>query len=246
MAYNYRNEKNIEIFNDTMEVVKELQLEGKSNTFKYNFDNIIDPNKISKKRKGNISVYPKDTISTAIDMGRGKTCILNMASPRRAGGGVWKGTVAQEECLFRSTNLFQTIVQDFYPLKIDEALYTTDSYIVKDFYYNVLSTPMRVDCITIAALEPRSKGRPDNYVEIMKQKIRLMLSLAYHSKVSVLVLGAWGCGVFGNDPKEVATMFRDVLNEGYRYAFDETVFGIINDRNSVDNNVNIFTNILNV
>ena len=38
----------------------------------------------------------------------------------------------------------------------------------------------------------------------------LSQAAASHS-VDVMVLGAWGCGVFRNDPKDIATMFRDAL-----------------------------------
>lgn len=47
-----------------------------------------------------------------------------------------------------------------------------------------------------------------------------------------LVLGAWGCGVFQNDPAEVAGAFRALLADGGRFAghFEQIVFGIL-DRN---------------
>tara|TARA_R110000772_G_scaffold95789_3_gene194173 strand:- start:16936 stop:17712 length:777 start_codon:yes stop_codon:yes gene_type:complete len=246
-----RKEKNVRIFNDTIEIVEELNVQGHSNTFKYTFDNI---SKDVGKKEGNVFVLPDDTITTTMLQNSERVCMLNMASPKTAGGGVKRGSVAQEECLFRCTNLYQTITQDFYPLETSEALYTKDAIIVKDRHYVPLQTPFKTDCITIAAINLNGYGRSlgsvpkkdRNYTETMKQKIRLMLSLPYHNGCGTLVLGSWGCGVFDNKPSEVAQMFYEVLvTEGMRYLFNNVVFGVINDNNSVGNNFQIFQDRLN-
>ena len=41
--------------------------------------------------------------------------------------------------------------------------------------------------------------------------------LAAHHRCDVLVLGAWGCGVFRNDPDMVAGIFRELLGPDGRY-----------------------------
>jgi len=81
---------------------------------------------------------------------KGRTCILNMASYKRPGGGVERGARSQEECLFRCSNLFHVISKDFYPLK-EEALYTKDAVFIKDKNYNLME-PVTLDVITIAAM----------------------------------------------------------------------------------------------
>ena len=244
-----QKQKNIDIFNDTVEIVENLNIEGNSNTFKFTFNNILK--NIHGTKKGTISVVPHDTITTSmLDSGGGRVCILNMASPKTAGGGVRRGSVAQEECLFRCTSLYQSIVQNFYPLKTDEALYTTDAVIVKDRHYVPLETPFKIDCVTIAAVNLNNTLRPDrvkaaDYVDVMKNKIRLMLSLA--KGCDTVVLGAWGSGVFKNDTKEITQMFYDILvTEGWRYMFNDVVFGVINDTNSVADNFRIFNDKLNL
>lgn len=238
-------EKNIKIFNDTMDIVEKLDVRENTNTFKYDFDDIQE-NPIFKK-KGKIIVVPNDTISVALEYKLGRLCILNMASSRKAGGGVRNGSTAQEECLFRCTNLYQTITQDFYPLNTKDALYTRDAIIVKDSNYIPIQNYKRIDCVTIAAINLNKTQKTDDYVEIMKNKIRLMLSLAYHNGVNTIILGAWGCGVFKNDPTDVANMFYDVLvNEEKKYMFENIIFGVIDDRNSVGNNFDIFHKELNL
>jgi uncharacterized protein (TIGR02452 family) len=85
-----------------------------------------------------------------------------------------------------------------------------------------------------------------DYRKITKDKIRLMVSLAAQNKVKNLILGAWGCGVFNNDPTTMSQYFSEVLiGEGYSVDFDNIVFAIINDHNSVGNNFDIFNNQFN-
>ena len=61
------------------------------------------------------------------------------------------------------------------------------------------------------------------------------ISLATLNEAEVLILGAYGCGVFGQDPKEVAAIFKDELE---KFAFKEAVFAII--KSDRDNNYEAF------
>ncbi len=75
----------------------------------------------------------------------------------------------------------------------------------------------------------------------MRNRIRNVLSAATSGGASVLVLGAWGCGVFRNDPTDMANNFRRVLyDEGRRNDFDLIVFAIGDDSSKV----NVFRRIL--
>jgi uncharacterized protein (TIGR02452 family) len=40
------------------------------------------------------------------------------------------------------------------------------------------------------------------------------------------VLGAWGCGAFGNDGDQIAGLFRQALEDHYQEAFDHVLFAI--------------------
>jgi uncharacterized protein (TIGR02452 family) len=73
-----------------------------------------------------------------------------------------------------------------------------------------------------------------------------MLSLAAKHGVRNIILGAWGCGVFKNDPETISLYFHEVLvQECYSGLFNQVVFAIINDHNSVGNNFGIFNNQFN-
>jgi len=231
----------IGVYNNTKEVVENIGSKSKSYLFSGKFLPLI-PELYSKKfDPSTITVKPTDTITTALKLdGEGRTCILNMASNKRPGGGVESGAVAQEECLFRCTDLFKTVDDIYYPLGFDEAVYTTDVMIVKDKDYNLIETPVYVDCITMAAinLNKYQLSRP-SYEGITRDKINMMLNLAEAHKCENLVLGAWGCGVYKNDPNYISNVFMSVIRKG-GYNFKKIVFGVINDDNSVDNNYEIF------
>ncbi len=72
-------------------------------------------------------------------------------------------------------------------------------------------------------------------------KIRLMLSVPAKYGVKNIILGAWGCWVFKNDPNRMSEFFKNILvEEGYSGLYDQVVFAIINDHNSVGSNYEIF------
>ena len=63
--------------------------------------------------------------------------------------------------------------------------------------------------------------------EYYRERIQDILCAAADNGYRSITLGAWGCGAFGNDPKEVAMAFRDVLVEdGYGKFFEQIRFAI--------------------
>ena len=237
----------VNVFKDTLENSKNLT---DSTTSKHTFDETNPPR--LTMFKDIISVINTDSVSAVVEYSKlGKTCVLNMASYKRPGGGVHNGARAQEECLFRCSNLIQVVPTSFYPLEVNEALYTKDAIFFKDKDYEYME-PVVCDVITIAAINLNENAKYDpvqnitEYRKITKDKIRLMVSLAAQNGVKNLILGAWGCGVFNNDPTTMAQYFGEVLvGEGYSVDFDNIVFAIINDHNSVGNNFDIFNNKFN-
>jgi uncharacterized protein (TIGR02452 family) len=224
----------VEVYQDTLDYSKDLI---NSITTKHDFSEISTSKSISK----NIEVVNSDSVSALTEFSKtGKTAVLNMASYKRPGGGVINGARAQEECLFRCSNLGHVISTDFYPLQDDELLWTKDAVFFKDVNYGYMKD-VKVDVVTIAAINLNAQ-KVDNYEELTKNKIRLMLSIATKNNIDNIILGAWGCGVFGNEPSKMAKMFMDVIKEGY--SFDNIIFAIINDHNSVGNNYNEFKNII--
>jgi len=237
----------VNVFQDTLENSKELT---NSITSKHTFDEILGA-KLGMF-KPNISVINSDSVSALVEYSKyGKTCVLNMASYKRPGGGVYNGARAQEECLFRCSNLIHVVPNSFYPLEENETLYTKDAIFFKDKEYDYMD-PVVCDVVTIAAINLNENAKYDpvqnikDYRNVTKDKIRLMISLAAKNGVQNLILGAWGCGVFKNDPNLMSQYFSEVLiGEGYSVDFKNVVFAVINDHNSVGNNYDIFYKNLN-
>ena len=237
----------IEVYQDTLDYSKYLL---NSITTKHNFsENLTKKGTelLIHNETNNIQVVNSDSVSALTEWCKiGKTAVLNMASYKRPGGGVINGARAQEECLFRCSNLGHVISTDFYPLQDNEILWTKDAIFFKDVNYAYMKD-VSVDVITIAAPNLNGLGRfhkMPNYEELTKDKIRLMLSMAIKNNIDNIILGAWGCGVFGNKPDRMAKMFKDVLDEGYK--FNNVIFAIINDHNSVGNNYNEFKKVIGV
>lgn len=232
----------INIYEDTVKRFEKINTE--SITTKHTINDIV----LEKGIKPNVSVINSDTVSAGVFYAqKGKTCIINMASYKRPGGGVKRGAHAQEECLFRCSNLIETIPESFYPLKLNEGIYTKYALFIKNSNY-VIIKPVKLDVVTVAAINLNSKKEgfenTKEYKTLMKTKMKLMLSLASENDCDNLILGAWGCGVFHNNPKTVAKMFKEVIDNNY-FNIKNIVFAIINDHNSVDDNYNIFKNTLN-
>lgn len=102
------------------------------------------------------------------------------------------------------------------------------------------------------ALNLNSNAKYDNLDlisddKITKDKIRLMFYLAKKNKCENIILGAWGCGVFKNNPLDIAKLFQEVMYErkslidnDYSSSFKNIIFAVINDHNSVSDNFDVF------
>ena len=181
-----------------------------------------------------------------------KVAVLNFASATRPGGGVATGSSAQEECICRCTTLYPCLTTKeaevrFYdphrknvgPLHNDDIIYTPDVAIIKNDDYVLLSEPLFIDVITCAAPNLREKNvskynqerepAPDISPEDLKAlhvaRARQILNAAVQNFVDVVILGAFGCGAFRNDPKVVAAAYKEVLPE-YRKYFKAIEFAV--------------------
>jgi len=77
-------------------------------------------------------------------------------------------------------------------------------------------------------------------------KINGIIESAIEGGCDNIILGAWGCGVFGNNPEIIANLFERTLYQNDKYKFfKNVVFAVINDTNSVGNNYEIFKNFFN-
>ncbi|WP_232433068.1 TIGR02452 family protein [endosymbiont of Ridgeia piscesae] len=159
---------------------------------------------------------------------------LNFANGIYPGGGFRSGARAQEEVLCRSSALYRTIVGDrMYtehrkrrlPDSTDWVIYSPDVPVFRMDNGKALKQPWLLSFITCAAPMARHIGQP-KAGDLLQKRIHRILSVARAYGYSALVLGAWGCGAFGNDPHRTARDFRQALENDFNGAFSDIVFAI--------------------
>ena len=181
-----------------------------------------------------------------------RVALLNFASFIYPGGAFLYGSYAQEEAICHESNLFEILNNE----KFFDFYYKNKLDINNHLYYNrgiyspsVLLTrnlsKCFVDIITVAA--PNVRGSVNKTKDfdilnkkILRERIRFILNIAKENNVKVLILGAFGCGAFGQDSKTVATIFKEELQN---ISFNKVIFAI---PDFGDKNLQVFTSIFTV
>lgn len=79
----------------------------------------------------------------------------------------------------------------------------------------------------------------------MHERIRGIFRASIRTGHRDLVLGAFGCGVFGNEPYTIATLFKTVIEEKeFVGFFDQIFFAVTEGKNSYSVNEKIFEKVL--
>ena len=183
-----------------------------------------------------------------------KTCVHNFASASNPGGGVVNGSSAQEEALCRCSTLYfnlnvREMWNGFYaphraaqdPLHNDDIIYTPNVVVFKSDIAYPKTMPERdwynVNVITCAAPNLREPkfGRgtrpacplisPDQLQSLHERRLCRILDVAFADGNEAVILGAFGCGAFRNDPKVVACAAANVLPD-YLKCFKVIEFAV--------------------
>ncbi|WP_369176231.1 TIGR02452 family protein [Streptomyces mutabilis] len=174
----------------------------------------------------------------------GDVAVLNFASARNPGGGYLNGAQAQEEALCRASALYTCLLRarGFYdhhrvhrdPFYTDRVIHSPAVPVFRDDRGQLLDEPYTAGFLTAAA--PNAgvvlRTAPERAAELpgaLAARAERVLETATAHGYRRLVLGAWGCGVFRNDPAQVACAFRTLLGPGGRFsaAFERVTFGIL-------------------
>lgn len=266
MFTNDSREKRKEIFEDTMKLCKshELLAEGvkysRSNTKFYAPDHKPQTASVGNTRSTEISVTAERSFEAAERLTEkyvGKRiAVHNFASATNPGGGVTRGSSAQEEALCRCSTLYpclntSELFGKYYSMHrkrgdvryTDACIYTPDITVFKtDTAFPELMPESKwfsVDIITCAAPNLRSepynsmnpgKGAPvkmtdSELLALHKSRGRHILGIAAENGDDILVLGAFGCGAFRNDPQIVARAYKELIAE-FDGIFGEIVFAV--------------------
>ncbi|MEY9872551.1 uncharacterized protein (TIGR02452 family) [Streptacidiphilus sp. MAP12-33] len=173
----------------------------------------------------------------------GPVAVLNFASARNVGGGYLGGARAQEEDLCRNALLYPCLLQarDYYEthrasddlLYSDRVIWSPAVPVHRDERGALLARPFAASFLTspapnAGALLRRDPAAGPRIHDALARRSGRVLAVAAAQGARQLVLGAWGCGVFGNDPVRVAEAFRAWLAPGgaYHGVFERVVFAV--------------------
>ncbi len=165
---------------------------------------------------------------------------LNFANGFTPGGGFLAGARAQEESLCRASALWATLAGDeMYehhrrrarPDSTDWAILSPEVPVFREDDGTPLAEPWLLDFLTCAA-PVAHRLEPGEAAELLRARIHRVLAIARAYGVDTLVLGAWGCGAFGNDPATTARDFRAALEGPFDGVFELVIFAIADTRPS--------------
>lgn len=175
-----------------------------------------------------------------------EVAVLNFASAKNPGGGFIRGSMAQEESLALHSGMYATLQHDaMYDhhrtmkggVYTDWCIYSPKVPVFRDeMTGELLETSWSMSMITSPCLNRSTMvktckiSHSELHRAIRKRMVRFLDVLAAHH-VGNLVLGAWGCGVFGNDPNMVASIFREVLTTKaqFRNRWRKVVFAVLDN-----------------
>ncbi len=177
------------------------------------------------------------------EVGDGVAC-LNFASAKNPGGGFLGGSQAQEESLARSSSLYDSLLTqpEYYeanraqksPLYTDHIINSPDVVVIRDDHGALLDRFYTINIVTVpavnaGALERCSQEERAQRATTLARRMNYLLEICRRSSCGHLILGAWGCGVFRNDPIEVAKLFGDALKRGDRFlnCFRTVCFAVL-------------------
>ncbi|MGI5170965.1 TIGR02452 family protein [Spirillospora sp. CA-253888] len=207
---------------------------------------LIDVPPAATGHRTSFEVTAEDSLQAARRLhlaGADRIAVLNFASARNPGGGYLGGAKSQEEDLCRNALLYPCLLQapDYYTAHRDSpdllyshrVIWSPDVPVHRGDDGRLLAEPYRVSFLTSPAPNAGEALRRDPSVRtqiprVLHQRAERVLAVAAHHGARHLVLGAWGCGVFRNDPNEVAEAFRSHLTAGGAFStvFERVVFAV--------------------
>lgn len=210
-----------------------------------------------------IAVWDSTSIAAARRMlaeGMTNLVCLNFASARNPGGGFLGGAEAQEENLAKASSLYPSLITQMPHYEAGRAyksafyrhdmIYSPQVQFFRDDDYHLLQQNFAMAVITSAAVnagvvKQREPDRVAEIAEVMRLRARYVLRLALAKAHRHIILGAWGCGVFQNEPQQIARIFMDLLlhEAEFKNKFEQAVFAVPKGRR--DKNYPVFWETIN-
>jgi len=191
-------------------------------------------------------VVNESVIDTILRFGSGNSGVLNFASAKNPGGGFLNGSLAQEEALAVSSDLYnsQLQAQQFYDINrgcrttlyTHNMIYSREITFIRDGSMNLLDSPILVNVLTSPAVNAgayykNENGNKSTVLSVMEKRIRYILKVFADKGDRTIILGAFGCGVFKNDANDVASIFYKLLkSEHLENNFERIVFAVYDQK----------------
>jgi uncharacterized protein (TIGR02452 family) len=202
------------------------------------------------------TVVNQSTVQAIMEMNNdgNHPAVLNFASAKNPGGGFLNGAMAQEEALAASSGLYNTLLphETYYKVNrdcesmmyTDYAIYSPDVVFFRDGNFELLAKPVTASVLSLPAVNMGQiilKGEDVEQAKVvMKNRMRLCLAIFAQQGNRHLILGAYGCGVFRNDPADIANWWKALLeDEGYGRFFSQIVFAVL-DHSKDQSNISVF------
>ena len=167
--------------------------------------------------------------------------VLNFASAKNPGGGFLGGAQAQEESLARSSSLYPCLTVNFEMyeynrrgkscLYSDWMIYSPRVPVFRNDDGSLIQNPYLVTFLTSPAVnagvvKQRETDKINLIESVNKERARKFLWIANQNQHKTLILGAWGCGVFQNDPQMIALIFDELLKGEFANCFERVIMAI--------------------
>ena len=194
-----------------------------------------------------ITVTNESTIAAIHRFGNNNLGVLNFASAKNPGGGFLGGSMAQEECLAYCSDLYikqWPAGKDYYEKHRENpnpfyshTMFIDDVTFFRDADFDLIEDFTTCKVLTSAAVNMGvaiKQGKSQKEAKaIMKQRMKNILAVFAYCRCKNLILGAFGCGVFGNSAEDVAQMWKELLfDEGYSLLFDNVCFAVLDSKNT--------------
>ncbi|MEA3641809.1 MAG: TIGR02452 family protein [Lamprobacter sp.] len=172
--------------------------------------------------------------------------VLSFADAYEPGGSFRRGGRGQEQTLVGASGLLRCLEleqarafyeqhQDRDPFHSDHLIYAPAVPVFRDADGHLLEQPyscafISASAVNARAVEQRTPQRRDEITEVMARRIRHVLACARAYGHHHVILGAWGCGTYGNGPTLIARLFVDALQQDFEDVFRSVVFAIHDER----------------
>lgn len=230
---------------DYMEIAFYNETESSVRGTEY-YNERVEFSKIDRRHVTSFYLEPISTVDAIYNaIVSGSVTALNFASYKHAGGRFLDGSSAQEEAICHESNLYNILkrMPRYYASNmkaLNKGLYLNRGLYTPNVVFNREGlNPVLCDIITCAApnasvaIRHQNVSKEENY-KVLKDRVDFMLAIAAEHDPVTLILGAWGCGVFKQDPNKLVEIYDSLLGITSRYrgkakysdVFNRVVFAI--------------------